>query len=177
MSGYLHGGSALTIDIGARNGTHVGGAGSLAATALVPGDWVQISAQPNSDGSYEAILPTANTGAAAAAAQAVMPVGVVLGPPGMQYAAGSAADANDGSEFMVRIKGVVTAKVNVGVGVTAPAPLNRANAGVAALPTAATDFAGTAADAIDWAAYGCGVLLSDHGGTGVEFQQVFVTNK
>ena len=190
MSGYTHGGSALTLDIGVRNGTHTGGTGKLAPTSFVPGDWVQVSVQPNNDGGYEAILVTATTGTDPVAAQCLMPVGVVLGPSGMTYPAGSAVGANDGAEFLVRVKGVANAKVTAGSGVTAPValltaggaltaplPLNSVDAQLHAGEDTSCDVIGTAADAQAWAAIGCGVLMEDHSSSsGVEQLSVYVMN-
>jgi len=173
----MFGGSALNIDIGVRNGTHTGGAGALAATSFVPGDWVAISAQPNSDDGYEAVRVTVTTGSDAAAAQCVMPVGVVLGPAGMSYRGGTAAGANDGAEFLVRIKGTATAKVNTGGAITAPICLSRVTNQLHAEEQANRDFLGTAAHAQAWGILGCGVLLQDHSAAaGVEQLQVYVTN-
>tara|TARA_R100001443_G_scaffold51488_1_gene63470 strand:+ start:2585 stop:3124 length:540 start_codon:yes stop_codon:yes gene_type:complete len=176
MSGYIHGGSALTLDIGVRNGTHTGGSGALAATAFVPGDWVAISAQPNSDGGYEAVKVACLSNTDAAAAQCVMPVGVVLGPSGMSYKAGSSATANDGGEFLVRVKGVATAKVTASGSITAPVAISRVNDQLHAQEQANRDFLGTAAHAQAWGILGCGVLMEDHGGSGVEQLEVYVTN-
>ena len=176
MSGFIHGGSALTVDIGVRNGTHTGGTGKLAPTAFVPGDWVQVSAQANNDGGYEAILVTATTGTDPVAAQCLMPVGVVLGPRGMTYPSGSAVGANDGAEFLIRIKGVADAKVTAGGTLTAPFPLNSVDAQLHAAEDASCDVIGTAADAQSWAAIGCGVMIENHGGTGVETIKCYVMN-
>jgi hypothetical protein len=176
MSGYLHGGSALTLDIGVRNGTHTGGAGALASTAFVPGDWVAMSAQPNSDSGYEAVRIACTSGSDAAAAQCVMPVGVVLGPAGMSYRAGSTAAANDGAEFIVRVKGVAKAKVTSGGALTAPIALSRMDNQLHVQEQANRDFIGTAAHAQAWGILGCGVLVENHGGTGVEQRDVYVTN-
>ena len=177
MSGYLHGGSALTLDIGARNGTHTGGAGALAATTFVPGDWVALSAQPNSDGGYEAVRVTAATGSAAAAAQCVMPVGVVLGKSGTSVLPGSSATANDGGEMIIRVKGVAKAKINAGGAVTAPVPLSRVTNQLHAEATTNTDFLANEGHERVWAVMGCGVLLENHSAAaGVEQLDVYITN-
>ncbi len=177
MSGYIHGGSALTLDIGARNGTHTGGAGALAATTFVPGDWVAISAQPNSDGGYEAVRVTVATNTDAAAAQCVMPVGVVLGKDGTSVMPGSSAAANDGGEMLIRVKGVATAKVNTGGAITAPICLSRVTNQLHVEEQVNRDFLAQETHERAWAVLGCGVLLEDHSGAaGVEQLAVYVTN-
>ena len=177
MSGFMFGGSALNVDIGVRNGTHTGGAGALSPTTFVPGDWVAISAQPNSDGGYEAVLVTCTTGSAAAAAQCVMPVGVVLGPAGMSYRPGTAVGADDGAEFLVRIKGTATAKVTAGGALTAPLPLSRVTNQLHSAVTTNTDFLGQETHERVWSIMGCGVLIGNHSGAAaVEQCQVYVTN-
>ena len=176
MSGYTHGGSALTLDIGVRNGTCTGGAAVTAATTFVPGDWVALSAQPNSDGGYEAVRVTLGSGSDVLAAQMVMPVGVVLGPSGMTYPPGSSATANDGAEFLVRVKGVANAKVTAGGGTTAPVALLKVTDALHAIESTNRDFEGTAAHALVFQNHGVGVMIENHGGTGVEIVKVWVLN-
>jgi|ETNvirnome_2_300_1030623.scaffolds.fasta_scaffold00132_9 hypothetical protein len=176
MSGYDFGGSALTVDIGVRNGTCTGGAAVTAETTFVPGDWVALSAQPNSDSGYEAVRVTLASSSDALAAQMVMPVGVVLGPPGKTYLPATSATANNGDEFLIRIKGVADAKVTAAGATTAPVALLKVTDAVHAIEATSRDFEGTAAHALVFQNHGIGVMIEDHGGTGVETVKCWVLN-
>ena len=100
MSGFMFGGSALTLDIGVQNRTGL---------ALEHGDVVQVVLL-NADGAdgFRAVIPDV----AAATIGQYAPVGVVQAPPGLSIP--------DREDMIIRILGVtdVSLDVNTGGGVT-----------------------------------------------------------